>query len=330
MAESKPNPTAASETVVQSPRVSFLVPTLRRVDFLTKCINAIVRQTVPAWEVLVGIRADDAESQTYVASLPLEFRVSVVEARGCGVVGSMNSCLAAASGDFLVLVDDDVELPPDWLATMLEHLQSDAALLGAGGRDYLQDHPEMRRTEPRTLDVGRFHWYGRITGNHHKGGGMARRVDILRGSNCLFRADFLKRVGFETGLRGKGAQVHWELALALQARKQGGSLFYDPDVEILHHVAPRHDADSIHRGKFNSEATEDLAFNETFVVLAHGSGLFRPAALLWQLAIGSATTPGFYHFLKQCLAKDPCTMQRVSSTMKGRFAAARSVSAGVL
>lgn len=98
---------------------------------------------------------------------------------------------------------------------MICHLKRHPDVLGAAGRDLLQDHPEMRRTEPRILDVGRLHWFGRITGNQYRGGGKPRKVDVLRGSNCLFRGAFLRGAGLDEILRGQGAQVHWEVALAL-------------------------------------------------------------------------------------------------------------------
>ena len=52
------------------------------------------------------------------------------------------------------------------------------------------------------------------------------------------------------------------------------------------------DADQIHRGRFSYSATDDLADNETFVILKHGSGSFRFTVLLWQFLVGSHTCPG--------------------------------------
>ena len=273
-------------------QVSLIVPTLRRPEFLYRCLRSLAFQRSHPTEVLVGIRAEDDLSRPVVRKFVDTLVIREVEAKGVGVVGSMNSCLTQAKGHLIGFVDDDVELPSDWLERMICHLKNHPDVLGVGARDLLQDHPEMRRSEPRTSDVGRLYWFGRITGNHHRGNGRPRKVDVLRGSNCLFRGSFLKSVGLDESLRGQGAQVHWELALALQARRQGKRLFYDPEIEVLHHVAPRLGTDQIHRGRFSYDATVDLAFNETFVILKHASGLFRLTALLWQLLVGSPQCPG--------------------------------------
>jgi glycosyltransferase involved in cell wall biosynthesis/GT2 family glycosyltransferase len=303
--------------------VSLIIPTLRRPEHLARCLASLVPQTKPANEILVGIRADDHSNDEVLRTYRDRLPVRAVEAKGVGVVGSMNSCLREASGDYVGLLDDDIELPPNWIERMVGHIRSKPDVYAAGGRDLLQDHPEMRRNEPVTQDVGRFYWFGRITGNHHRGGGKARKVDILRGSNFLLRGDFLREVGFEADLRGKGAQVNWELALALQARQRGARFIYDPQVEVIHHVGPRFDSDSIHRGGFDFAGTVDIAYNETLVLLKHGRGRFRVTANLWQLLVGSAVCPGLLHVFRQLLSNRSHLPSRVVATVRGRLEAAK-------
>jgi GT2 family glycosyltransferase len=298
--------------------ISLIVPTLFRPDYLSRCLSALVNQTAQPDEILVGVRPDDRESDEVVKQFAGRLPVYGITAKGVGVIGSMNSCLEAARGRLVGFLDDDVELPPLWLETMSQHLQQRTNVLGVGGRDLLQDHPEMRVTEPLTDDVGRFRWFGRISGNHHRGGGQPREVDLLRGSNCLYDGDFLRSIGFEAALRGDGAQVHWELALALQARRRQKRLFYDPEVKVLHHVGPRMDADTIHRGHFNYNATVNLAYNETFVILKHGSGLFRASALLWQILVGSHGCPGIGWLIRSAIQRKPAALSKLQATIRGR------------
>lgn len=301
--------------------VAFIVPTLRRPEFLRKCLASIEAQSLKSANVLVGIRLDDPVSITVVNEFVDQIGVRSIEAKGIGVVGSMSSCLTEAKEEFIALVDDDVELPLHWLETMIGHLRQHTDVLAAAGRDSLQDYPEMRRKERRVNDVGTSHWYGRLTGNHHRGGGNPRRVDILRGSNCLFRGSFLREVGFETRLRGTGAQVNWELALAFQAMRRGMRFFYNPTIEVIHHAAPRLDRDVLHRGGFEERATGNNAFNETFVTKQWAPGIRRWTGLFYQIAIGSAHAPGVLHVVRQLLNRDKHIYARAVSTIKGRIQA---------
>ena len=303
--------------------VSVVIPTLRRPEHLARCLASLAHQTRKATEILVGIRADDDSNSEVLKKFRDQLPVRSVEAKGVGVIGSMDSCLREASGDYIALLDDDIELPPNWIERMMGHIRASSDVLAAGARDLLHDHPEMRRLEPVTNDVGRFYWFGRITGNHHRGGGKARKVDILRGSNFMLRGDFLRKAGFESELRGKGAQVNWELALALQARQRGAKFIYDPEIAIIHHVAPRFDGDKIHRGGFDIASAADIAFNETLVILKHGRGSFRLTGLAWQIFVGSAVCPGVVHVFRQRLRRQPHMFSRLRASMRGHLEAAR-------
>ena len=298
--------------------ITFIVPTLRRPKHLLRCLNSIADQTVAAREVLVGIKLDDEESKAVLQNLTFQFPVREVEARGIGVVGSMNSCLSESSSDFIALLDDDVEIPSNWTEIMLKNLQRNPQCVASGGRDILLDYPELRRAEPLLMDVGRIHWYGRITGNHHRGGGSPRLVHILRGSNILFRAEFLKRVGFEKDLRGSGAQVGWEVAIALQALSSKKCMFFDPSIVVLHHVAPRHDDDSVHRGRFSWNGTVDIAFNDTFAVLRYARNIRRIILLLWQFLIGSPCCPGILRLAEIFTPRRQSLASRFNATFTGR------------
>ncbi|HRH96341.1 MAG TPA: glycosyltransferase [Prosthecobacter sp.] len=316
------SPAQTSRMNAQHETIDVIIPTLKRPEHLRRCLEALSRQDQAADQILVGIRADDELSRDLLREFEATLPVRAVEARGVGVVGSMNSCLAESRGTWIALLDDDVEIPPHWLGTMLGHLRSRTNVVAAGGRDLLMDYPEMRRSEPLVEDVGQIHWFGRITGGHHRGGGSARLVQVLRGSNCLFNGDFLRSCGFERGLRGRGAQVNWELALGLQARAEQQRMVFDPGVGVVHNVAPRHDDDSIHRGVFHFTGTSDIAYNETFVVLKHGRGLTRWTMLLWQTCIGSHVCPGLAR-AGDLLRPKTRPLQRFAATFSGRLAAIR-------
>jgi hypothetical protein len=79
--------------------------------------------------------------------------------------------------------------------------------------------------------------------------------------------------------------------------------------------------DQIHRGRFSYDATVDLAFNETFVIWEHASGLFRTTALLWQLLVRSPQCPGVAILVRCAVASKPIGILKIRATLKGTFLA---------
>ena len=144
--------------------VSVIIPTLRRPEHLERCLASLSHQTRRATEILVGIRADDHSNDGVMKKFQDQLPVRSVEAKGVGVIGSMASCLREANGDYIALLDDDIELPPNWIERMVGHIRGNPGVLAAGGRDLLQDHPEMRRMEPVTRMLGAFIGLGALRG----------------------------------------------------------------------------------------------------------------------------------------------------------------------
>lgn len=109
----------------------------------------------------------------------------------------------------------------------------------------------------------------------------------------------LRAVGFDERLRGAGAQVYWELGVCLPLRRAGWRLVYDPAVSVDHDLAPRLDADSLHRGRFAATPMVDAVHNETVTLGSGRSWGWRLLHLAWALAIGTFDAPGALQLLRE-------------------------------
>jgi len=298
-----------------TPRVSVLVPSFRRPDSLGRCLAALAAQTRAPDEIVIGARSDDADTLAAAEAARLAgqpVRVATTAARG--VVAAMQAALDASTGDIIALTDDDARPQPEWIAGLLAHFEQAGDVGGVGGRDW---QPYERGDASR---VGVVQWFGRVIGNHHLGAGPARAVDVLKGVNCAFRAPLLRAMGFDARLRGEGAQLHWELALCLPLRRAGWQLVYDPAVAVDHDVAPRHDADTLHRGIFAETPLRDAVHNETIALLEGRGAAGGALYLAWALLIGTGEAPGLAQVARRMLQGDRDVLHRWRATLAGRLA----------
>ncbi|CAN5334547.1 glycosyltransferase [soil metagenome] len=302
-------------------RISVIIPTFRRRDYLAKALRGLANQERKADQIVLGVREGDTDTMEFLSSSPLAHEIAPTTVPG--VIASMGAALARTDGEVVCLLDDDAEPLPDWLLRIEQHFSQEPKLGILGGRDLLQDHPEMRRQESLLLKVGLFTWYGRILGNHHRGGGAYRQVDLVKGCNAAVRGPLLREIGFARHLRGQGAQVHWELALCLDVANRGFAVTYDPALQVIHHIAPRHDDDQIHRGKFSAEGLKDMIWNEHHVVVSRAGWLRSQAHLAWSMLVGSLTAPGLVQYLRLVLKKDPHRKERLATTFRAALAARR-------
>lgn len=294
--------------------VSVMVPSWRRPADLARCLRAVAAQRVSPFEVVVGARADDAATADVVAAEAVRRSYPVILATTPepGVVAAMTAALAHVRGDIVALTDDDAEPRPDWIER-LDACFANPCVAAAGGRDW-QPTERSDRT-----DVGRVQWFGRIVGHHHLGSGPARPVDVLKGANLAMRTSLVRAIGFDTRLRGHGAQMFWELALCLPLRRAGWTLVYDPAIAVDHHIAPRHDADQRHRGVFAAEPQTDAVHNETLALLEYFGAGGRVAFMLWALLLGTRNEPGLLQAPRLALRGETQVAAKVRATWAGRF-----------
>ncbi|MBX7117373.1 MAG: glycosyltransferase [Gemmatimonadaceae bacterium] len=278
----------------EGPTVSVVVPSWKRHDDLARCLRALAAQERTPDEILVVTREDDEPSREVARRVPLPEGCERVLPRvhEAGVVAALQTGLDLARGEIVVLTDDDAEARPDWIRRLLETFARDRMIGGVGGRDW-QPHERGDASE-----VGRVQWFGRVIGRHHLGAGPARTVDVLKGVNCAFRAPLARAVGMDAGLRGSGAQVHWELALCLPMRRAGWTLVYDPAIAIDHHVAPRDGADQVHRGAFAAEPYADAVHNEARALAHHLAPVRWLAYTIWAGLVGTTAAPGLLSALR--------------------------------
>jgi len=106
--------------------VSILVLDIDGGDMLRSCLDSIAAQTLPAGEVIVF----DNGSRTPVAER-IGFRHGLHVFRSdtnLGFAGGNNEAYRHATGGYIALVNNDVELDRDWLAVLVAALDADPHL----------------------------------------------------------------------------------------------------------------------------------------------------------------------------------------------------------
>jgi glycosyltransferase involved in cell wall biosynthesis len=185
--------------VPDAPTASIVIPTLGRPDYLDVALRSVVPQARAAGaEVLVVTDGPDPATDTVARHH--EVRVVSLPTRS-GLNATRNAGLSAASGDPIVLIDDDVSAPDGWLAAMLEGIRAapEHDVFGGPIRPRFEGRaPHGCGREPppiTTLDFGR----------------GDRDVPLVWGANMAIRRSALARIGrFEDSMSGLGDEEEWE------------------------------------------------------------------------------------------------------------------------
>lgn len=261
---------------------TVLVPSYRRPDSLTACLDAVLAGSRLPEQVIVVLREGDTQSHRALEAWREQAgeaarRVELVEVTEPGQAAATNAGLAQVRGDVICFIDDDCRPTEQWLERIMA-CYDDPDVVGAGGRDivHLGEVISARPAGP----VGRITWYGRTIGNHHQPRGeQTREVQHLKGANMSFRREAVP--AFDTNIRGAHLS---DTNASLVARRRGGRLVYDPLAAVHHYPAPRP-----HQYSRTSRSPEQLfadAHDWAYVMLRHLPPLGRAGFWGYALLVG--------------------------------------------
>ncbi len=309
--------------------LTVVVPTHRRVERLTACLDGIRSQTRKVEEVIAVAQTSDQESASFIDGLAATWvQLRRVGVERPGLVAALNCGLAAATGTLVGFVDDDAVPRADWAQRIVDAYAQDDAIAAVGGRDVIFDvDGQIVDFGPGSFVnrlfgspvVGRIQWYGRMLGNHHVGTGTARDTDVLKGVNMSFRREAVLAHGFDERLRGHGTQVHSEMSICLPLRRRGLRVVYDPQIVVEHFPAPRSYGDK--RTDSGAAVVSASTHNEALAILDHFGPGRRIAFTIWGIAIGTTSAPGLAILTWDLLKRQAGGWTRFRAAVRGRLAA---------
>lgn len=136
---------SVSSDALREPAVSVVVTNFNYVVYVVECLRSIVAQTVPPVECIVvdDASTDDSVSRVrrFIESCPPTINFQVVELhKNSGQMNAFVEGFGRSSGDFIVFVDSDDLLFPDFIETHLAaHLNTEYAAALSSSNEVIVD-----------------------------------------------------------------------------------------------------------------------------------------------------------------------------------------------
>jgi SAM-dependent methyltransferase len=105
----------------KSPRVSVIMPTYNRARMIGKSIDSVLNQTFKDWELIV-ISDGSTDNTRQVVRRYKDPRIIFLEKENAGPASARNYGLRHARGEYIAYCDDDDEILPYHLQTMVNYL----------------------------------------------------------------------------------------------------------------------------------------------------------------------------------------------------------------
>ena len=97
------------------PLVTIAIPTFNRASLLRDCIDRVLAQTYPRFELLVCDNASDDDTEQMLAGIDDDRLRVVRHETNIGLLPNWNSCVEHARGEYIVILPDDDVIAPKFL-----------------------------------------------------------------------------------------------------------------------------------------------------------------------------------------------------------------------
>lgn len=174
-------------------KVSMIVPVYNCEAYLEKCVNSILGQTEPNFELILVDDGSRDKSGTICDDFAAkDKRILVIHQENAGVSAARNAGLDAATGEYIGFVDADDYVLPNMLEVLLNHIDAasicmfDLITIWSSGKK-----------EPDTIDLLA------KSQTLQKCDFSPQLLRMMAGSacRCLYRAELLSDVRFPVGLK---------------------------------------------------------------------------------------------------------------------------------
>jgi GT2 family glycosyltransferase len=108
-------------------KVSIIIANYNGKHFLEVSIPSVLRSTYTDFELIVCDDASTDDSVEYLLNMQkLDTRILLIRnAENMGAAATRNHAVTKATGKFLILLDNDTEVNPDWIEPLILTLQND-------------------------------------------------------------------------------------------------------------------------------------------------------------------------------------------------------------
>ena len=222
------------------PVVSIVIPAYNQAAFTFACIESVIANSgaVP-YEIIV---LDDASPEETARNLHryIDNVRFVSNDENMGFLRNCNRGAALAKGRYILFLNNDTNVQPDWLLPLVHLIESDGSIGMVGSRLV---YPDGRQQEAGGIiwkDASGWN-FGRLDDPGKPEYNYVKEVDYLSGAAIMIRRSLWQRIG---GFDERYVPAYFEDSdLAFEVRRHGYRVLYQPKSVVVHFEGVSHGTD---------------------------------------------------------------------------------------
>ena len=277
----------------QQPMVSIVSVNYDQPEVTCEMLASLEKVTYPNFETLIVDNASPTKSPNIIKEKYPEIQL-IISKKNLGFAGGNNIALKQAKGDYVLLLNNDTEVKPDFLESLVELMESDKKI-GIVSSKILYFYEDNVIQYAGASPINPITSRGSHYGYKEIDNGQLDEVTETaypHGACMMIRKSVLE----ELGLLYEGYFLYYEeLDFAERVKRAGYKIYFQPNSSILH-------KESISTGKNSPLKTYYMNRNRLLFVKRNSSGITLFLGVIYFFLIPLLKNTIKYLFVKKHLS----------------------------
>ena len=255
--------------------VSIVIPNYNGKHFLEDCLNAVFSQNITDQEVIVVDNGSTDGSLEYLDTFP-GVRVIAMD-KNYGFCRAVNEGIRAADSEYVILLNNDTQVEPDFAKELLAAIKSDEKIFSCSSR-MVQFHDRTRMDDAGDYYCALGWAFGRGKGRPVAKYDKPARIFASCGGAAIYRKKMLDALGY---FDEKHFAYLEDIDIGYRARIHGYRNVYAPKA-VVYHVGSGSSGSTHNSFKVKLSSRNNIyliyknmpflqiLLNSPFLVLGHG------------------------------------------------------------
>jgi GT2 family glycosyltransferase/2-polyprenyl-3-methyl-5-hydroxy-6-metoxy-1,4-benzoquinol methylase len=226
--------------IYEKPLVSIIIPVYNQWEYTYSCLYSILQYTENvSYEIIV---ADDVSTdETVNIGSFIEYITVVRDEVNRGFLLNCNNAAKHARGKYLYFLNNDTNVQPQWLSSLVELMEGNETIGMAGSKLVYPDGKQQEAGGIIWNDASGWN-FGRLDDPSKPEYNYVKEVDYISGAAIMIRTELWKQIG---GFDERYVPAYNEDSdLAFEVRKHGHKVVYQPASVVVHFEGVSHGTDT--------------------------------------------------------------------------------------
>ena len=208
--------------------VSIVIPNYNGKHFLENCLKAVFSQTIENMEVIVVDNGSTDGSQEYLNTYP-GVRVLKMD-KNYGFCGAVNAGIKEAASEYVILLNNDTEVEPDFAKELLTAIKADDRIFSCSSK-MVQYHDRARMDDAGDYYCALGWAFGRGKGGPVENYDTPVNIFASCAGAAIYRKKMLESLGY---FDEKHFAYLEDIDIGYRARIHGYKNVYAPKAVVFH------------------------------------------------------------------------------------------------